>query len=202
MSTYGDIKLAILQRIFATTGNTLVSNNSTSPYLNVMPRVINSGLNELSTLKKYKIKSHDITQDGEDTGLVQKYDFKSLVSDFYEFGNNKVYLNDGDEYKETLDYKIEADKYFVLPSESEGTWTVYYNSYPAQITSATSDDAVMDIDPEIEELLILYACSRLYLDDDSGYCTLWLNMYDDGFNKLKSNAVPSGVVISHTFESW
>lgn len=202
MSTYGNIKLAVLQMIFATTGKTLVSDTSTAPYLNIMPNIINNGLNELRTKGRYKIKSHDITQDGTDTGLVQKYDFSSLVSDFYEFGTNKVYLDDGEEYKPTLDYKVEASKVFVLPSSKIGTWTVYYNAYPTQITANTPDDTVIDLDPEVEELLILYTCSRVYLDDNAGFSTLWLNMYNDGLVALKSNEEGSTIEFTHTYGSW
>lgn len=202
MSTYGDIKLAILQRIFATTGSVLASNTTTSPYLNMMPSIINSGLNELATAGKYIIKSHDIVQDGTGTGLVQKYDFADEVTDFYEFGSNPVYLDDGEEYKATLDYKIEANKNFVIPTSKVGTWTVYYNSYPTQVTKDTPDATALDIDKEVEELLILYTCPRVYLDDDDGYCKLWLDMYDVGLARLKPNTSQSKVVFDSPLESW
>jgi len=202
MSTYGDIKLSVLQMIFATSGTTLASNTSTASYLNIMPSIINDGLNELRTKGKYKIKSLDITQDGTGSGLVQKYDFSMLVPDFYEFGNNKVYLDDGEEYKPTLDYKVEANKIFVLPSAKVGTWTVYYNAYPTQITASTTDNTEIDLDPEVEGLLKLYTAARVYLDDNAGFCTLWLNMYTDGLANLKSNEDKSTIEFTHTYESW
>lgn len=202
MSTYGDIKLAILQRIFATTGSALASNTTTSPYLNMMPNIINKGINELRTKGRYKIKSHEITQDGTGTGLVQKYDFSSLVSDFYEFGTNTVYLDDGEKYGATQDFKVEANKIFVLPTTSIGTWTVYYNAYPIQITASTPDATAIDLDFEVEELLILYTCPRIYLDDNAGFCTLWLNMYDAGLLGLKPNGEQPVIVIEHSLESW
>jgi hypothetical protein len=202
MSTYSNIKLAILQRIFAITGSTLVQNTNTTPYLNMMPDIINKGLNELRTKGKYKIKSHTITQDGTGAGLVQKYDFSTLLTDFYNFGTNKVYLDDGKEYKATLNYKTEANKIFVLPTSSIGTWTVYYNAYPTQITASTPDDTPIDLDPEVEELLILYTCSRVYLDDNAGFSTLWLNQYQDGLANLNPNADQPAVEFTHTYESW
>lgn len=202
MITYGDLKLSILQRIFAATGNVLAVNTTTSPYLNMMPTIIRDGLNELATSGKYIIKSHDITQDGTGTGLVQKYDFTTEVTDFYNFGNNRVYLDDGEEYKSTLDYKVEANKVFVIPTESVGTWTVYYNSYPTQITATTADSTELDIAPEIEELLILYTCPRIYLDDDAGFCTLWHNLYDSTLAKLSPNSEAPLIVFDHPLESW
>lgn len=202
MSTYGDLKLSILQRIFATTGSVLAENTTTSPYLNMMPPIIKNGLNELATAGKYIIKSYEITQDGTGTGLVQKYDFSLLVDDFYEFGTNTIYLDDGEKYGPTHDYTIEANKILVLPTSKVGTWTVYYNSYPQQITKDTPDETELSLDKEIEELLILYTCPRIYLDDDAGLCTLWLNMYDAGIAKLKPNAPQPMIVFDHPLESW
>jgi hypothetical protein len=197
--TLGDFKTSVHQRIFAITGTTLPT---TSAYLNLLPAIIRDGLNELATAGKYIIKSHDITQDGSGTGSVQKYDLSSLVTDFYNFGENRVYYDDGEKYKATLDYKVEANKIIVLPTSKVGTWTVYYNSYPQQITASTPNDTPLEIDPEIEELLILYTCPRVYLDDDSGFCTLWLNMYDSTIAKLTPNSELPLVVIDHPFESW
>jgi hypothetical protein len=202
MITYGDLKTSILQRIFAITGSNLVQNTTTNPYLNMMPTIIRDGLNELATAGKYIIKSHEITQDGTGTGVVQKYDFSSLVASFYSFGDNRVYLDDGEKYGPALDYKIEANRIFVLPTTKIGTWTVYYNSYPQQITKDTPNETELDLDPEIEELLILYTCPAIYLDDDAGFCTLWLNMYEEKLKKLNPNVDQPLIIIEHIFESW
>jgi hypothetical protein len=199
MVTLGDLKTSIHQRIFAITGTTLPA---TSAYLNLLPAIIRDGLNELATAGKYIIKSHDITQDGTGTGSVQKYDLSSLVTDFYDFGNNRVYYDDGEKYGPTLDYKTEANKIIVLPTAKVGTWTVYYNSYPQQITASTQDSTELEICPEIEELLILYTCPRIYLDDDAGFCSLWLNMYSDTIGKLNPNSEQPLVMFDHPLESW
>jgi hypothetical protein len=60
--TWLDIKIATLQKMFLITGDTLVQNTTTTPYLNAMPSVANRGLQLLSTAGKYITKSVDITQ--------------------------------------------------------------------------------------------------------------------------------------------
>ena len=197
---WGAIKIATLQKMFVSTATTLVENTTTLPYLNSMPHVANEGLQLLSTAGKYIIKSHEITQDGTDTGLVQKYDFQTLVSDFHSFRD--VYLDDGEEYRSTSLYQTEGDGVFVLPSEAIGTWTVYYNSYPQQITSATTDETELALDPEVAVLLPLYMASELYLEDDSALATSWRNKFEVAFGKLKSNVSQATVEFVSEFEGW
>lgn len=62
MATWESIKIATLQKMFAITGQDLVENNNTSPYLKSMPQVANEALQLLSTAGKYITKSIDITQ--------------------------------------------------------------------------------------------------------------------------------------------
>jgi len=185
---YGDLKLFTLQKMFAVTGTTIVVNSSTTPYINSMPAVANEALQLCSTVAKYIIKSVDITQDGTDPGLVMKYDLKTLAADFYSLGTNKVYFNDGEEYGATNDYSIEGSSIFVVPSETVGTWTIYYNSYPTEITSATLDAFVIDVDREVAAILPLYMASQLYKDDDVSLATGWRNEFEVAFEKLMPNA--------------
>lgn len=47
--TWDDLKIFTLQKIFTITGDTLVDNATTSPYLKSMPAVANEALQLLST---------------------------------------------------------------------------------------------------------------------------------------------------------
>lgn len=62
MATWGDIKTFTLQKMFAITGDTLVSNTSTLPYIKSMPQVANEALQILSTAGKFITKPYEITQ--------------------------------------------------------------------------------------------------------------------------------------------
>jgi len=185
MTTWGDIKIATLQKMFAITGDTLVSNTSTLPYIKSMPQVANEALQILSTAGKYLIKSHEINQTGEDYGIVQRYDFKELVEDFYSF--NAVYFEDDETYKK-VSIRTEGNSILVLPSKDVGKWTVYYNAYPQQITKDTPDNTELSLDPEVVVLLPLYMASQLYKEDDIALATQWRNEFEVARELLTPNA--------------
>lgn len=184
MTTWQDIKIFTLQKIFAVTGDSLVSNTATSPYLKSMPHVANEALQLLSTAGKYLVKNHDITQDGTGTTLMTRYDFNTLVTDFYSFRD--VYFDDGEIYKKAI-IQTEGDGIMVLPTATIGTWKVYYNAYPQQITKDTPDETELALDPEVVVLLPLYMASQLYKDDDMGYAVQWRNEFEVARELLMPN---------------
>lgn len=56
-TTWGEIKLATLQKMFAADGSNLVEDESTKDYLAAMPHACNEGLQLLSTAGKFIVKS-------------------------------------------------------------------------------------------------------------------------------------------------
>lgn len=60
--TWDDVRIATLQKMFAITGDTLLQNSSTLPYIKSMPQVANEALQLLSTSGKYIIKDIEIIQ--------------------------------------------------------------------------------------------------------------------------------------------
>lgn len=198
--TWDDLKIFTLQKIFAITGDTLVDNSTTSPYLKSMPAIANEALQLLSTAGKYIVKSYEVTQDGTDTGLVQKYDLSTLTTDFYTF--REVYLTTTEEYGKTTDFHIEGDSIFVIPSESIGTWTIYYNAYPQSITKDTTGATVLALDPEVAAIMSLYMASQLYKEDDLAMATMWRNEFEVARELLFANAPSYPVEFVHTYEGW
>ena len=198
--TWADLKIFTLQKIYAITGDTLVDNSTTSPYIKSMPAVANEALQLLSTAGKYIIKSHDIVQDGTDTGLVTKYDLSTLVTDFYSFRD--VFLLTTETYGETTDYSIEGRSIFVLPSASIGTWTIYYNAYPQAIISTTPDATVLSLDKEVAAIIPLYMASQLYKEDDIALATMWRNEFEIARELLSDGRFAGTIKIDHTFEGW
>ena len=191
--TWEDIQIYTLQKMFAITGNTLEENTTTLPYIKSMPQVANEALRLLCTSGKFITKSFDIEQDGTDTGIVQKYDFSTLVDDFYSFGSNKVFLETDEDYRPTTDYLVESKSTIVLKSSDIGKWTVYYNAYPQEITKTTEGATVLDLDPEVAVLLPLYMASQLYKDDDTGLATQWRNEFEVAKGLLIPNATPGTI---------
>ena len=198
--TWDDLKIFTLQKIFTITGDTLVDNATTSPYLKSMPAVANEALQLLSTAGKYIVKSYDITQDGTDAGPVQKYDLSTLTTDFYTFRD--VYLTTTETYAKTNDFTIEGDSLFVIPSDAIGTWTIYYNAYPQSITKLTDGSTVLALDPEVAAIIPLYMASQLYKEDDLAMATMWRNEFEVARELLFANASLPSIEITHTYEGW
>lgn len=197
--TWADIKFATLQKMFVLTGSTLLVNTTTSPYIDSMAQVANEALQLLSTAGKFIAKYHDITQDGTGTGVIQRYDFKTLVTDFYGFRD--AYLDDGETYKKVA-ISTEGQSVMTLKSDAVGTWRVYYNAYPQQITKDTADDTVMSLDPEVAALLPLYMASQLYKEDDIGLATQWRNEFEVARGELKPSDSAGTVEFSVPEENW
>ena len=187
--------------MFVSTSTTLVSDDTTIPYINSMPQAANEALQILSTAGKFIIKSYEITQDGTDTGLVQKYDLETLTSDFYSLGNNKIILNDGEIYRATTNYTVEGKGIIVLDSLLVGTWTVYYNAYPQTITKDTAGSTVLALDKEVAALVPLYMASELYKDDELSTATMWRNEFEVA-RELLVNPNTMAIEVSSSFEGW
>lgn len=185
--TWDDIRIACLQKMFLITGDVLIEDSTTEPYIKSMPYVANEGLKLLSTAGKYIVKSITVTQDGTDDG-VNKYDLSELTTDFYSFGGNRVYFTDDENYKPTTYYSTEGKSVFVLFGNLAGSWEVFYNAYPQELTKDTLGTEELVVDPEVIVLLPLYMASQLYKDDDIGLSTQWRNEFEVARELLLPNA--------------
>ena len=88
MATWYDLKLAVLQKMFAVEDR-IIKDESTSGYLGAMPHVANEGLALLATAGKFITKSIKIAQ----------FDIKNLLADcladtIHEFTDEFTYTAD------------------------------------------------------------------------------------------------------------
>lgn len=213
--TWGEIKLITLQRMFAVNGDEIIQDDTTLPYIKAMPGAANEALQLLSTAGKYIVKSMEITQGGQldkgenggksppeplpmedgspeaviTVGSVVKYNLDELVSDFYSLKENQIYFDDGQTYGKTADFKMESNNILVLPANKTGSWTVYYNAYPKNVSGATADEEDLALDPEVGVLVPLYMASQLYKDDDIGQSVQFRNEFEVGRELLMQNAM-------------
>ena len=108
MTTWFDIKLATLQKMFAADGSTIVKDESTKDYIAGMPYVANEGLQLLSTAGKFIIKPLQITH--------------NPVRNLIDSTSNLIQIESGD-------YKIEADgaRSYYFQVSGKGTCEVSVN---------------------------------------------------------------------------
>ena len=184
--TWEEIQIASLQKMFLIQGDTLTQNSTTQPYIKAMPFVANEALQLLSTAGKYIVKSVIIEQDGT-SEIATKYDMNELTDDFYSFGGNRVYFNNGTTSKPTTYYMIIGPSIFSLHGNMSGKWEVFYNAYPKGITKDTPLTENLTLDKEVAVLVPLYIASQLYKDDDSGLATQWRNEFEVARDLLVPN---------------
>ena len=105
MSTWYDLKLATLQKVFAA-DDRVIKDESTSGYLGAMPHVANEGLALLATAGKFITKSVKLTQ----------MDIKNLVDDCIA---DRIHEFD-DEYS----YTVDAGRSYYFECVGTGTCTI------------------------------------------------------------------------------
>ena len=87
--TWGDIQLSVLHKLFVSDGQTILVNDSTSPYIAAMPLAANEGLMLLAACGKYIPK----TIETETAESVTDLSLKELAENFLSLRENEVFLN-------------------------------------------------------------------------------------------------------------
>lgn len=106
MSTWYDLKLATLQKMFAA-DNVIVTDESTMGYIYAMPQAANEGLAMLATAGKFVTKSVKISQ----------MDIKNLVAE-------AVY-NPIHEFSDSFSYQADEGQSFYFEVSGIGTCNIY-----------------------------------------------------------------------------
>lgn len=113
----------------------------------------------------------------------KKYDLREIKSDFYKLVSTNLVF-DNEIYKNTHDYYWEGESTLVLPGLTAANFKVHYYAYPQTITSETTDDEVLSLDPEVANLLPVYMASELMEDDDSSLAFYFREQYTEAKARL------------------
>jgi len=128
MTTWKDIKLATLQKMFSSNGTTIQIDSSTQEYIYSMPQAANEGLQLLSTAGKFIIKPW----------TVNNFPFNNLL------GN--TYINS--RYNSSAEYKAEGAHSYYFEIMGEVTCNLTIDAQDEQ-----SDPVVISIHSEEETLI-------------------------------------------------
>ena len=196
--TYLELKIAVLQKMFAITGSSVVEDDTTQPYIASIPQAANEGIDLLAQTGRYVRASAVIRQaeilpaeeeqeEGETWRQLcagwQRYDMEELIGSSYrKIDENNVWFEDPEtlEYTTTRRYRIEAGRYLLLEGSIEGAWRVYALCIPAPLTLSedTPDSYELPLPKECCDILPLYIASQLYKDDDISMATIWRNEFE------------------------
>ena len=180
--TWKDIKLAVLQRIFAVEGGCVVISHVTKPYIDSMPAAANEGIFLLASAGGAGVKSISFEKERK-SGSSSRIDMNDLVPDFRSF-TDEIYLESSSGRQRLYGYVTEAGSILVLPAWLEGTITVYYNPLPPLVPQTVSDDFVIDLVPMALTLLPLYIASQLFKDDDMRQAVQLRNEFETGLARM------------------
>lgn len=196
--TYLELKIAVLQKMFAITGNTVVIDDTTQPYLSSIPHAANEGIDLLAQSGRYvrsdtvihQVETLPPEEEQEERETYrevkngwQRYDMQQLIGPSYrKIDENNIWYEDPDtlEYSTTRRYRIEAGRYLLLEGSRTGTWRVYALCIPEMIsiTEDTPDEYELPLPKECCDILPLYIASQLYKDDDISMATIWRNEFE------------------------
>lgn len=208
MQTYLDLKTNCLQKLGEgrNTENGITLTSSVKDYITPMPRLLEEALEYCSTAGKYIIKYLEIQKTEVSPEKVKRYDLKELAPDFYSLKDKQVFFEDTEDYRLCSNYTIEGARYFTVPGDACGTWRIYYNSYPKQISPDIADADPIEVDPEVFAILPLYICGQILMAEDEDYAMERLSEFEQRRDELKNwsqeqqNATGNAAIVS--FDPW
>lgn len=163
-------------------------------YKKAMPALCKQGLAILSTAGKYIIKSVEITQPGDtEAGRV---DLIKIAPDFFNPLYREVWFTNGKDRRRADNFHLEGGRWFVVDPDVRGTWTVYYNAYPA-LDGEPGEGTELLVDPEVYALLPLFIEGKLRMIHDEDYGTTVLNEFEQRRAELMAETatrLPGGYV--------
>ena len=195
---YLELKIAVLQKMFAITGNAVVNDDTTAPYLASIPQAANEGI-DLIVQSARAVRSCCVIHqaealpaeedliDGDGYGVtgssgVNRYDMEQLIGKSFRRidPQNVWYTDEEGNYATTRLFDIEAGRYLLLPAYKSGEWRVYAICIPEsiKITESTEDGFEIALPKECCDILPLYIASQLYKDDDISMATIWRNEFN------------------------
>lgn len=208
--TWGEVKLAALQRIFSNDGAALNRDDSNEEYLNAMPAVANETLTILTgagipLLRKLIVeitpKVSQPEKDGETlrvpvtSGGVARIDMRETAELYRAMASGEIYRETAREgYGPADSWSVEGTDTLVLPVGEAAVYTVYYQAYVPVISASTPDDTDLGVPREVAELVPLYIGAELYREDDIQMSTQMLNEFENGLSRLQMAAAsrPAG----------
>lgn len=196
--TWGECKLIALQTMFSNDGAAINVDDVNQDYINAMPGKANEAMLQITTvgrpiLKNFRIKLQAGAEAAESQDelvlpTVEK-NYRITLTDYCPrfrcIERNQLMLETEDGYGRAQDWDLEGDDVLILPGDTAGTYTVWYDAYPMKITASTPEDTELELAEEAAALVPLYMAAELYKEDELAMATMFRNEYEDGLLKLQ-----------------
>lgn len=191
--------MAVLQKLFISTGTTVQEDESNRDYLRAMPQVYNEAVMALMTTNRYVTKYFEVPADGLTNTIT--VDLGTEVNDFFQMRPDGIYFTDlNGRLSRYFGQEYIGNDLMLLDGKKEGIYRIYYYAYPMKATANTVGTEDMQLDPDVAVLVPLYMASQLYKDDDIAIATQYRNEFEMGREDLtrECNGRMTGEFISLT----
>ena len=218
-TTWEELQVTCLQKMFSIDGDVLVVDSNTQPYIKSMPAAANEAMLLLSTAGRAFRKCLTLVQQEmtaeekpaepageteiEDTGETgeteETLEYQEKIGDWIAYNLkgmtedfyalDEVRLDDGEKYEAFTGYRMEGDALLLLPASKKGTFRIWYEAYPPKIAKDTPADFMIDLHPEEVSMIALYMAGQLYKDDDISIAQIYMNEWATWLEELKMSAM-------------
>ena len=194
----GSVTMTIKIGMFDVLSDTISSKSYYSPVRKLIPNTDNSTVVvEFTSDYPFAIKNFalygatfETEADVQSFAEVVKYDLSQIADSFYQLSQDGI-IFEGSEgtsrYEQTSDFFEEGGRVLVLNRNKPGNYTIYYRAYPQRITDSTPDDYVLELDPEVEDIIPLYMASQLYKEDDLSLAQTLRNDFEMAYERLRDS---------------
>lgn len=178
ITTWGDIMLRSLQKMFLLEDGTIKRNDSTMSYIAAMPGAYSEAIQLLSTTNRFIVKEFTVPADSLDSTI--RIELNDVINNFYRIKPGGVYYENSDGMMYPFaGYKFVGESLF-LPNKKDGQYRIFYYAFPKEVTQETKETEDLEIDPDVAALVPLYIASQLYKEDDISIATIYRNEFEIG----------------------
>lgn len=182
-TTWDEIRMTVLHKLFLSVGDAVVENDSNRDYLKAMPEEYNAAVMLLSTSNRFITKYFEVPVDG--TAGTVTVNLRTVVDDLFQLLPSEIYfVREDGSIEKRAGHSIIANDMMILVGETAGTYRIYYHAYPMKATAKTEGTTDMQLDPDVAVLVPLYMASQLYKDDDIAIATQYRNEFEAGREEL------------------
>jgi hypothetical protein len=132
-----------------------------------------------------------------------RYNLRSLIGPtFMRLSPNAVMVTGQGQHRVANEYRWEPNDTLVIDHYTVGQYDIFYEAYPTEITEDTDDAFEPELAAEALDMVPLYMASQLYMDDDVGKATDWLNQYNARRAELSGDQDVHGSVEWTSESGW
>lgn len=132
------------------------------------------------------------------------YDLSTLTDDFLSLVSPPISTED--RYSQlTGEYRVENGSRILFPYDASGLYKVLYRRRPAEISStsnASTNDEVIDLDPELCTLLPILIASYVWVEDEPDMAEYYLNLYRERAIDIERRQRNASPVIMRNKNGW